>query len=278
MNRREFLKWAQRTTLAAPALTLGYGLFEASWFRVARETVAIPHLPAAFDGLTIAFLTDLHHGRYTSLHYIRTVVDVTNAQQPDIIALGGDYAHAHRRYIPPCFEVLSNLRARWGVFGVLGNHDHWYDSRLAKQCMRQAHVADLTNTGYWFTQGSSRLRLGGVDDFWEGSQNLADALGDARPDEACILLSHNPDYVESITDRRVRLVLSGHTHGGQVVLPGLGAPYVPSIYGEKYLHGLVRTPFTQVYVSRGLATVGPPLRIGARPEISLMRLTAAEPG
>lgn len=277
MNRRDFIKWIRRAAWAAPAVGLGYGLFEASWFRVARQTIAVPNLPAIFDGLTIAFLTDLHHGRYTSLHYIRTIVEVTNAQRPDIIALGGDYAHAHRRYIPPCFEVLSELKARLGVFGVLGNHDHWYDSRLAKECMRRSHVADLTNTGYWLIQGSARLRLGGVDDFWEGSQNLAAALGDAQPGEACVLLSHNPDYVETITDPRVGLVLSGHTHGGQVVLPGIGAPYVPSIYGEKYLHGLVRTPFTQVYVSRGLATVGPPLRIGARPEITLVRLTGSEP-
>lgn len=276
MNRRDFITWIRRATLAAPAVGLGYGLFEASWFQVVRRTIGVPRLPTAFEGLTIAFLTDLHHGRYTSLHYIRTVVEVTNSQRPDIIALGGDYAHAQRRYIPPCFEVLSELKARLGVFGILGNHDHWYDSRLTKDCMRQAHVADLTNTGYWFVQGSSRLRLGGVDDFWEGSQNLAAAVGDAKSDDTCVLLSHNPDYVESITDPRVGLVLSGHTHGGQVVLPGLGAPYVPSIYGDKYLHGLVRTQFTQVYVSRGLATVGPPLRIGARPEITLIQLTSAE--
>jgi predicted MPP superfamily phosphohydrolase len=278
MDRRSFLSWLTRVGFAAPGAILGYGLFEASWFQVARRTIAVPHLPAAFEGLTIAFLTDLHHGRYTSLHYIRTVVDVTNAQRPDIIALGGDYAHAHRRYLAPCFEVLAELKARLGVFGVLGNHDHWYDSRLTHECMRRAHIADLTNTGYWLVQSSSRLRLGGVDDFWEGAQDLAAALGDAKPDDACILLSHNPDYVESITDRRVGLVLSGHTHGGQIVLPGVGAPYVPSIYGQKYLHGLVRTDFTQVYVSRGLATIGPPLRIGARPEITLIRLTAAPLG
>ena len=278
MNRREFLTWARRAALAAPAAVLGYGLFEASWFHVARHTIAIPNLPAAFDGLTIALLTDLHHGRFTSLHYIRTIVEVTNAQQADIIALGGDYAHAHRRYIPPCLEMLAELKARLGVFGVLGNHDHWYDARLTRECMRRSHIADLTNTGYWLLRGTSRLRIGGVDDFWEGAQELSAALGDASADETCILLSHNPDYVETISDRRVGLVLSGHTHGGQIVLPGVGAPYVPSMYGQKYLHGLVRTAYTQVYVSRGLATIGPPVRLGARPEISLIRLTTPTSG
>lgn len=273
MNRRSFLKWTAAGAIGAPAVLLGYSLFEAGWFRVARPTITVPNLPADFEGLTIALLTDLHHGRYTSLHYIRTVVEVTNALQPDVIALGGDYAHSDKRWLPPCFDALSQLKARFGVFGVLGNHDHWYSTRLTKEVMRKARVAEVTNGGYWLLRGSSRLRIGGVDDYWEGVQHLPDALGDARSDDATLLLCHNPDYVETITDRRVGLVLSGHTHGGQIVLPGLYAPYVPSRYGRKYLHGLVQTPYTQVYVSRGLATVGPPLRFGARPEITLVTLT-----
>jgi predicted MPP superfamily phosphohydrolase len=250
MNRREFLTWARRAALAAPAAVLGYGLFEASWFHVARHTIAIPNLPAAFDGLTIALLTDLHHGRFTSLHYIRTIVEVTNAQQADIIALGGDYAHAHRRYIPPCLEMLAELKARLGVFGVLGNHDHWYDARLTRECMRRSHIADLTNTGYWLLRGTSRLRIGGVDDFWEGAQELSAALGDASADETCILLSHNPDYVETISDRRVGLVLSGHTHGGADRSSGSRGTVcsidvrseIPARPGANGLHAGVRFP------------------------------------
>lgn len=274
MTRRDFMTWCGRAVLAAPGVALGYGLVEAGWFRVARVALPLPNLPAAFDGLTLALLTDLHHGRYTSLHYIRKVVEATNALAPNVVLLGGDYAHAHKRYIPPCLEVLAQLKASVGRFGVLGNHDHWYDAELAKVSMRRAGIDEITNTGVWLRRGSARLRLGGVDDFWEGVQQLDAALGDAKDDDACILLNHNPDYVETIRDPRVGLVLSGHTHGGQVVLPGVYAPYVPSAYGRKYLHGLVKTPHTQVYVSRGLATVGPPMRIGARPEITLITLTA----
>jgi predicted MPP superfamily phosphohydrolase len=141
--------------------------------------------------------------------------------------------------------------------------------------MRKARIAEITNTGYWFMLHGKRLRVAGVDDLWEGTQDLNSALFDARTDDACILLSHNPDYVETLADARVGLVLSGHTHGGQVVLPGPYAPFIPSKYGTKYLHGLVKTDFTQVYVSRGLATVGPPIRIGAPPEISLLTLVPA---
>lgn len=275
MNRRTFLKYGTGAAVAAPAAALGYGLFEAGWFRIARQTIVLEGLPPAFDGLTIALLTDLHHGRYTSLHYIRTVVAATNALRPDVIALGGDYAHAGRRWLPPCFETLAGLKARLGVFGVLGNHDHWYSTAITRESMRRAHIAEVTNGGFWLLAGGSRLRIGGVDDYWEGVQDLPAALGDARAGDATVLLCHNPDFVETITDRRVGLVLSGHTHGGQIVLPGPYAPYVPSRYGTKYLHGLVRTPHTQVYVSRGLATVGPPVRIGARPEIALLTLTTS---
>jgi predicted MPP superfamily phosphohydrolase len=272
MDRRKFLRWAASAAVGTPAAAIGYGLFEASWFRVARLNVPVPNLAEAFAGTTVALVTDLHHGRYTSLHYIRTVVAVTNSLKPDVILLGGDYAHEHRRYLPPCFEVLAELKAPLGVYGVLGNHDHWYSASLARSSMRKANIVEVTNTGYWLMLRGSRLRIAGVDDLWEGVQNLDAALEDASPRDASILLSHNPDYVETLTDRRVGLVLSGHTHGGQVVLPGLYAPYIPSRYGRKYLHGLVKTDHTQVYVSRGLATVGPPVRIGARPEISLLTL------
>jgi uncharacterized protein len=272
MNRRRFLKCATSAAVGLPAATVGYGLFEASWFRIARLTIRVPNLCQPFVGLNIAFLTDLHHGRYTSLHYIRAVVETTNALRPDLILLGGDYAHASKRYLPPCFDVLAGLKAPLGIYGVLGNHDHWYSASIARESMRRARIAELTNTGCWLLMQGKRLRIAGVDDLWEGAQDLDSALDDARCGDACILLSHNPDYVETLTDPRVGLVLSGHTHGGQIVLPGLYAPYVPSNYGTKYLHGLVHTGCSQVYVSRGLATVGPPLRIGARPEISLITL------
>src|SRR5262249_30994997 len=107
---------------------------------------------------------------------------------------------------------------------------------------------------------------------WEGKQDLRAALGDATPDDCCLLLSHNPDYVETLRDRRVGLVLSGHMHGGQIVVPGLGYHRLPSKYGTQYLQGLIRPPYPQVYVSRGLGTTGLPFRFRCRPEINLLTL------
>ena len=122
------------------------------------------------------------------------------------------------------------------------------------------------------TKARARLRICGVGDLWTDRQNLPAALGDATERDAVILLSHNPDFAETLEDRRVGLILSGHTHGGQVVLPGFGAPIVPSRYGQKYLHGLVQGPRSQVFISRGVGTVTPPIRFFCRPEIVLITL------
>jgi predicted MPP superfamily phosphohydrolase len=230
-------------------------------------------LPASFEGTTVAFLTDIHHGPFTNLDYVAAVTRTTLALQPDLIILGGDYSLRDGKYIRPCFDVLSALKAPLGVFGVLGNHDYWHGLAQTREGMKAAGVIELTNGGEWVTRGSDRFRLGGVDDLWTGRVDVKAALGYATRDDACLLISHNPDLAETLRDPRVGLMLSGHTHGGQVVFPTGGAPWIPSRYGQKYLHGLVEGPETRVYVSRGLGTSGVPIRIGSRPEINLITLT-----
>ncbi|OWK36243.1 metallophosphoesterase [Fimbriiglobus ruber] len=270
MNRRQFLR-----TSAIAALPLGgvcYGFAESNDLRVDRQTISIPRLPAAFRGLTVAFLTDIHHGPYISKEYVSGVVRTTRLLNPDLVLLGGDYSHRDVKYIAPCFEILSHLTAPFGVYGVLGNHDYKDGLQETREGFRSANIEELTNRGVWLTRGGERFRLAGVDDLWMGDPQLAPALGDARPTDACLLLSHNPDFVETITDRRVGLVLSGHTHGGQVVLPGAGAPIVPSRYGAKYAHGLVEAPATKVYVSSGIGVSVLPVRANCRPEITLITL------
>ena len=140
---------------------------------------------------------------------------------------------------------------------------------------RTAGIEELTNRGVWLQRGGSRLRLGGVDDLWFGKPDISAALGDASASDACLVLSHNPDFAETLTDRRVGLILSGHTLGGQVCIPGIGAPIIPSRYGQKYLKGLVEAPTTQVYISRGLGTESRPMRFNSRPELTLVTLLSA---
>ena len=159
-----------------------------------------------------------------------------------------------------------------GRFSVLGNHDHWESAPASRHALDAAGIARVDNAGTWLERGGARLRVCGVGDLWTDHQDLPAALGDATDRDAVILLSHNPDFAEEVRDRRVGLIVSGHTHGGQVVVPGYGAPIVPSRYGQKYLHGLVRGLSCQVFITRGVGTVTPPVRFLCRPEIVLITL------
>jgi predicted MPP superfamily phosphohydrolase len=277
LNRRTFLK---RTAIAAGgAAGLGaagwfYGRFESTWLHVVEETIAVPRLPASFAGLRVALVTDPHLGPYNSLEYISRAVDTVNALAPDLVAVGGDFAHGsdRRRNLGPCLRQMARLTAPLGVFAVPGNHDHYAGIDAARRAIRDAGLTDLTNTGGWLERGGSRLRLGGVDDLLCGLSQPDRAVGDAGPDDCCVLLSHNPEVAETLADPRVRLILSGHMHGGQVVIPGIGYHCLPSLYGDKYVSGLVHGPVTSVYVSRGVGVIGLPIRFRCRPEVNLLTL------
>lgn len=287
-DRRQFLALLAKR-IAPPVLLAGaggtaYAAWEAKRPRVTRLETTLRHLPAAFDGLTVAFLSDTHHGPFVSVEYLAEVVRMTNALRPDIVALGGDYVQRrrkaflhlgidHRRYIAPGIEVFEDLEAPLGRFAVLGNHDYRTEPGLTRRALADAGFTDLTNTGVWLERpGGARVRIAGVDDCRAGRPRLGPALGDLGEDEACLLVTHNPDYVELIRDPRVDLVLSGHTHGGQVVLPLFGAPVLPSRYGQKYRSGLVQAPTARVFVTTGVGTIGPPVRFCCPPEVALITL------
>src|SRR4051794_1453505 len=221
-NRRKFLGTVVKAGLGTIVTGAGYGVLEAKWCRVVRVTLGIPNLPRAFVGSTLAFLSDVHHGPFVPLGYIRDVVATVNALKPEVVALGGDYVHQHRKYIAPGIAELGRLEAKLGRFAVLGNHDHWEGPEETRAALADAGIDVVTNAGVWLERAGQRLRIGGVGDLWEDTQDVAAALGSATEGDAVILLSHNPDFVEDLRDRRVGLVLSGHTHGGQAVLPGYG--------------------------------------------------------
>jgi uncharacterized protein len=274
MDRRKWLKRA-----AIGSLVLGgagiYPFLEAKWCRLRRVSVSLPNLPKPFEGTTVAFLSDVHHGPFVPRAYVRSIVEMTNALKPDLVLLGGDYCHHGPQYIAPVHEDLGKLEARIGRFAVLGNHDHWDGYKESVEALEAAKIPLLRNAGVWVEKGLARLRIGGVADLWCDKPDVARALGDATDRDASIVLSHNPDVAETLRDPRVGLMLSGHTHGGQVVIPFYGAPCVPSSYGQKYLHGLVRGPSCDVFVSRGVGTISPPVRLFCRPEVVLLTLTGS---
>jgi uncharacterized protein len=273
MDRRKFLKGLGLAALGSTTVSgLAYPFLEAKWLQVVRRTIALPKLPVPFHGTTVALLADIHHGPFVPLAYIQHAVATANSFNPHIVALVGDYVHRHESYIAPGIKELGKLKAPLGRFAVRGNHDNRNFTSLTRAALAEARLPDLNNTGTWIERNGARLRICGVGDLWTDRQDLEAALGDATESDAVLLLSHNPDYVETIRDSRVGLVLSGHTHGGQIVLPGVGAPIVPSRYGQKYLYGLVRGPSCRVFVSRGVGTITPPVRFHCRPEVVLITL------
>lgn len=248
---------------------------EARSISVSRNNIALPQLPASFQGLTIAFLTDFHCSPETPPDFLERVVDETNRLTPDVILLGGDYVTRGTTYVPAVGNLLARLHAPMGVYGVLGNHDFDGNTHAIRDMLRRAGIVELTNAGHWLMREGSRILVAGVGDLWEDSQDLAAALAGAHANDIVILLSHNPDYAMQLTDPRVRLVLSGHTHGGQIRLPYVGTVISNSRYGRRLVSGLVPFDSFLLYISRGLGTVMMPFRYHCPPEITLLTLRAA---
>jgi predicted MPP superfamily phosphohydrolase len=275
MDRRSFIKAAAVAAVPGAAFAASYGLFEAAWAEVVRVSLPLPRLPHIFNGTKVAFLSDIHHGPFTSIEYVRSVVRATLSLEPDLIVLGGDYSLKDAKYIRPCFRELAALQAPMGVYGVLGDNDYWHGLEETREGFATAGITELTNSGVWLEQSKYRFRLAGLDDLWYGKVDVNGALAEATSDDACLLVSHNPDIAERLRDPRVGLMLCGHTHGGQAVFPTGYAPYTSSHYGQKYLRGVCQAPATTVYVSRGLGCSHVPARFGSRPELSLITLTSS---
>ena len=251
------------THVARAALTEPYML------SIEHERIQLNRLPKEFDGFRIVQLSDIHHGPFSSKEQIEQAVDTANRLKPDIIALTGDYISKERHYAAPCAEMLGRLEARHGVYAVLGNHDHWTDAALITDLFRAEGITVLINEGMRFERNGAAFWLAGVDDYMVGLEDLSLALAGAQSDEMKLLLAHNPIILRRAARASVDLVLSGHTHGGQVAIRTERNSARPR---RRLLKGLGRQGNTQIYVNRGLGTVVLPIRYGCPPEISLLEL------
>lgn len=227
-------------------------------------------VPDSFVGKKIIFVSDIHHGPGSLLLRVKMMVAKINKLNPDIVILGGDYVHTSPKYIEPCFNELKNIRAHYGKYGILGNHDYWADAQLTRQNMQRAGIVMLDNKMVPVKIDSGTIKLAGVAGLFE--HNFNSTTNGIKKDDFVILVAHTPDYAEKITTDNIDLVLSGHTHGGQFTFFGLWAPFVPSPFGQKYRQGFVYTKHTTAYVTTGIGTIGPPIRFFARPEIVVIIL------
>lgn len=262
------------TPLRTLALNLGQAarsaLSEPYLLTIEHHPIYLDRLPRSFDGFRIVHLSDFHHSPFTSREQIERAVETANRLQPDIIALTGDYISHDREFAAPCAEFLGRLQARHGVFAVLGNHDHWTDAALITDLFRAEGITVLVNQGMRFEWRGEAIWLAGVDDTMVGLEDLPLALAGSRETEMKLLLAHNPIILRRAARSGIDLVLSGHTHGGQVTLRSeRGASGKPR---RRLLRGLGRQGRTQIYVTRGLGTVVLPIRFGCPPEVSLLEL------
>jgi len=279
VNRRKFLSVFSKSLLAlcagSVALT-GSGILSAFNCRVTRCEVVLSGLHPVFDGFLIALLADFHHGPWVPSSYIASTVRRVNNLKADLVVLAGDYVDNGGEWANGCIHELAALQSSYGTVAVLGNHDNYNGAApLVRKALSLAGISDLTNCGVTLLRNGKPLRVGGVGDYETESQKIEEALGNVCATKSSVLLAHNPDYAETISDERVGLVLSGHTHGGQVVVPFINASFASTAYGKKYLSGLCQAPVTQVFVTRGIGTTTLPIRLNCPPEISLITLRTA---
>lgn len=235
-------------------------------------TIRVQGLGAGFAGYRIVFLTDLHTSPLVPAWWLGRAMARAVELQPDLIALGGDFLDDDPHYIAGLADILRPLRAPDGVFGVLGNHDHYVGAQGVREELAEAGVVELLNSSVRIERGESALVVAGIGDMETDSIDFAGALAGAG-DDPVICLSHDPDVFAYWPDQhRLDLMLAGHTHGGQAHLPFIGPPYVPSQFGRRYLRGLVREGTRQLYVSRGVGASGVPFRWGCPPELTLIEL------
>ncbi|MFM8322645.1 MAG: metallophosphoesterase, partial [Chloroflexota bacterium] len=252
LTRRDFLKLGG--LLAGASLLAGSypTVIERYWIETNSYRVAVPRLPPAFEGLKILQLSDLHYGPYMPLELFEWLVRRANALEKDIIVLTGDYVHRSTTPHPEdeIWGVLSKLQAPGGVYAVLGNHDHWGNLRRAMYWMERSGF-NLRHRALALQRGGERLWLGGTGDLWEDQQTIDAIFAGAPPAECKIVLAHNPDSADQPYSSWIDLMISGHTHGGQVRLPLLGAPYLP-VQNKRYTSGLIDGKRFPIFISRGI--------------------------
>ncbi len=248
---------------------------------ITHQRISIPKLPVEFHNFRIVQLSDIHHSPFLSEEEIVEAARRVNDLKPDLIALTGDYVSHSSNYIAGCARSLGTLQAREGVFAVLGNHDHKVNGEMMASALTDHGIRVLSNENLRIERGQSYIRLAGIDDIMAGRDDLIRALLGTHRAETRILLAHNPAIIRQAARAGIDLVLSGHTHGGQInwrMLTGRedrkAARWLRRSKRTKgsLLRGYAQLGSTQIYVNRGLGTVVLPVRYGCTPEITLIEL------
>jgi predicted MPP superfamily phosphohydrolase len=249
-------------------------LNEANLISIEETKIRLARLPKELDGFRIVHLSDIHHSPFTSLEHITRVVEVANDLKPDMFVLTGDYVSHDQDFAAPVANALGELRADFGTHACLGNHDHWTNAELVTHLLRGEGINVLINEGQRLHLRDASFWLAGVDDLMVGKTDVRAALNGSADYELKLLLAHNPQVLRRATRAGIDLVLSGHTHGGQVKLRDTEKKIFPR---RKLSSGLHRRKNTQIYITRGIGTVVVPVRYQCPPEVSVLELRSGDP-
>jgi predicted MPP superfamily phosphohydrolase len=282
LSRRDFLRILKIIFLSmfssGPIMAI-YSLFgEPTWLDVEQVEIILPRLPKSFSGLRILHISDIHIGGWMNRTRLSDVIELAKRQKPDLVVMTGDYVigsswtenldDAALDFI----EEVSKLTADYLVLGVLGNHDHWTDAGKVRAMLSKCGVVELNNGVYSLRRGEDRLHIAGVDDVREHKARLGDVCNLLPESGGAILLAHEPDFADMSSQKDIfDLQLSGHSHGGQVVIPFYG-PLVLPYLGRKYPSGLYKVGNMWQYTTRGVGMTEPAVRFNCRPEITVLTL------
>lgn len=254
-------------------------LIEPNRLIVRQQTIAIKSWPQEFSGLRIALISDIHAGGpFIDEKKLQQIVTTTNALNPDLIVLLGDYMsqntwHAHEIAPEVIAANLKQLRAPLGVYGVLGNHDWWYNGEKVRRAFEAEGIRILEDDVVEVKWRQGSFWLVGLADMWTRPQHVDETIAKVPSGSAIIALTHNPDIFPKLS-KTVPLLLAGHTHGGQVRLPLIGTPVTPSDYGQRYAAGHIFENDHHLFVTSGIGTSILPLRFRVPPEIVILTLKA----
>jgi predicted MPP superfamily phosphohydrolase len=272
------LRLAIIVAVAVLVLWLAYMVVEARVVKVERTDYSNAAIPTEFDGMKVLFVADIHAGPYMSRNRMNRLVERINAEEPDVVLLGGDYVGGRMKGAKIFYPAIAGVEAPEGVFAVMGNHDAWEGEEEAHTGMAEAGITLLENEAVRLERGGESIWIAGLEDAYTGSPDATAAAEPITVEDFAMLVSHNPDvFAEQLqpTKEYWDLAMAGHTHGGQVSLFGMISPFSPSKHGGRYLHGWKNEWDTDILISNGIGTVTAPIRLFTRPEMHVFTLRAS---
>ena len=275
MTRRQFIKFGILGGIAC--LAASYPFFiERYLLQINTYNIPVPNLPEEFINFKMVHLTDLHYGRLMPKKFIEQIINKANSLEGDSIVCTGDYVLKRNdgsHDVETVWSLLERLKAKSGVYSILGNHDHWADFNKSLELLDDSGQ-NIRHKSVAIERNGKRIWIGGAGDLWEDDTGVDKAFKEVPGKECKILLAHNPDTADIEFDTRVDLMISGHTHGGQVIIPFIG-PLVLPVKNKNYSSGFIRSQNANIFISKGIGWAIVPVRFNCYPEIAVLNFKKA---